>query len=149
MSAKKKIFPWNHIFNQKLFSNLSLVYSDFDYGFGVEFAENASFGFDQDIEDLYIKPDFTYFFNTKSTLNFGGQLIHHNFNPGTFTSTQSVQQIEERRALEGAVYVDHQYDFSQRFNVRYGLRYSGFTNLGGTAFEYSKDENYKPIDSFH
>ncbi len=138
---------WNHIFNQKLFSNLSLVYSDFNYGFGVEFAENASFGFDQDIRDIYIKPDFTYYFNTKSTLNFGGQLIHHNFNPGTFTSNESVQQIEERQALEAAIYVDHKYEFSKRLNVRYGLRYSAFANLGGSSFDYVKDENFVPIDS--
>ena len=138
---------WNHIFNQKLFSNLSLVYSNFDYGFGVEFSENARFSFDQDIEDIYIKPDFTYFFSPKSTLNFGGQLIHHNFNPGTFSSVDQVQQLENRRALEGALYLDHKYEFSKRLNFRYGIRYSAFTNLGGSNFTYTKDGNYAVIDS--
>lgn len=138
---------WNHIFNQKLFSNLSVVYSDFDYGFEVAFSENAKFAFDQDIEDIYIKPDFTYFFNNNSTLNFGGQLIHHDFNPGRFSSDVQTQQLEERRALEGAIYLDHKYKFNDRFNVRYGLRYSAFGNLGGTEFSYTKDENYQPIDT--
>lgn len=138
---------WNHIFNQKLFSNISFVYSDFDYGFEVEFAENAKFGFDQDIKDIYIKPDFTYFISNNSTLNFGGQFIHHNFNPGTFTSTTDVQQIEERQAIEGAIYLDHKYEFNDRFNVRYGIRYSGFANVGGTEYYYTKNQNYEPIDS--
>lgn len=138
---------WNHIFNQKLFSNLSLVYSDFNYGFEVEFAENAKFGFDQDIKDVYIKPDFTYFFSTRSTLNFGGQLIHHNFNPGVFSSQDAVQELEKRKALEGALYLDHKYDFNTKFNVRYGLRYSAFQNIGGTTYSYVKDANYEPIDS--
>jgi hypothetical protein len=138
---------WNHLFSQKLFSNISFVYSDFDYGVNIEFAENAKLSFEQDIQDVYIKPDFTYFIHSNSTLNFGGQFILHHFNPGTFTTLDNVSQLPERDAFEGAIYVDHQYKINNRFNVRYGLRYSSFAIFGGTNYTYQKDENYQPIDS--
>lgn len=67
-----------------MFVNTSLVYSDFNYGVDINFAENASFGLDQSINDVYIKSDWTNFINQKSKLNFGGQVIYHRFNPGLF-----------------------------------------------------------------
>lgn len=138
---------WNHLFSSKLFSNVSIVLSDFDYGFEVKFSENAKFGLNQDIRDIYIKPDLSYYFSSKSVLRFGGQLTHHNFNPGSFTSLDTVVNLEKRFAIETAIYVDHEYKFSDKFNVRYGLRYSGFGNIGGVNFDYQKNENYQPIDS--
>ena len=63
---------WNHLVNEKMFVNTSLVYSDFNYGVDISFADNASFGLDQSINDIYIKSDWTNFVNQKSKLNFGG-----------------------------------------------------------------------------
>ncbi|MBI1305053.1 MAG: TonB-dependent receptor plug domain-containing protein [Bacteroidetes bacterium] len=146
---------WNHIFNKKLFLNTSFVFSDFNYGFNFEFAENASFGLEQKIRDYYIKPDFSYYLSPNSTLRFGGQLTKHRFNPGTFKANNDATRelfkndivLEQRNALEGAVYIDHDYKFSKKFNVRYGLRISSFANMGGTEYSYTKDANYQPIDS--
>ncbi|MBR9859911.1 TonB-dependent receptor [bacterium] len=136
---------WNHIFNQKLFANFSLVYSDFDYGFSIDFDENTNIAFDQNITDYYGKADFIYYANTKSTFTYGGQLIYHDFNPGTFTALEDVQQLDKRKAFESAIYIDHNYEIDARFNIRYGLRYSAFANMGGTLYEYVKDENGQPI----
>lgn len=146
---------WNHVFSKKLFLNTSFVFSDFNYGFNFEFAENASFALDQSIRDYYVKPDFSYYLSPQSTLRFGGQLTYHNFSPGTFSAVNDATRetipndlvIEKRKALEGAVYVDHEYKFSKRLNVRYGLRMSSFSNIGGTEYQYTKNKNYVPIDS--
>jgi hypothetical protein len=143
---------WNHLVNDKLFVNTSVVYSDFNYGFEVKFAENANFGLDQSITDNYIKSDWTNYINPKSKLNFGGQLIYHKFNPGLFAPKNEESeaiftetQIEERKALESGWYIDHEYEFSNRLNVRYGLRFSTFSNIGGTEYTYFKDpESYQP-----
>ncbi|MBO6516027.1 MAG: TonB-dependent receptor [Bacteroidia bacterium] len=144
---------WNHIFNKKLFLNTSFVFSDFNYGFDFEFAENAAFGLDQQIRDFYIKPDFTYYLSPKNTLRFGMQLTRHYFSPGTFFAANEETRkifeddlvVEKRNALEGAVYVDDNIKFSEKFNMRYGLRLSSFSNIGGTEFTYFKDEFYAPI----
>ncbi len=143
---------WNHLVNDKMFVNTSLVYSDFNYGFEVKFAKNAEFGLDQSIKDVYLKSDWTNFISQNSKLNFGTQLIHHKFNPGLFKPLNEESeaffqelQLEERRAFESGWYIDHEYKFNERLNVRYGLRVSTFSNIGGTEFAYTKDENNKPI----
>ena len=143
---------WNRVVNQKLFMNTSLIYSDFYYGFNISFAENASFKLDQSITDLYIKSDWSYFLNQENKFTFGGQAINHYFNPGRFSPTNEESrvifdetQIEERRALETGLYVDHEYKPNKRFNMRYGLRLSSFSNIGGTEFSYVKDGVFRPI----
>lgn len=119
-----------------MFVNTSLVYSDFNYGVDINFAENASFRLDQAINDIYIKSDWTNYVNTKSTLNFGGQVIYHRFNPGLFSPNNEASsilfeetQIEKRKALETGWYVDQEYKHSPRLNFRYGLQYLHLATL--------------------
>ena len=146
---------WNHLVNDKMFVNTSLVYSDFNYGFDVKFAENANFGLDQAINDVYIKSDWTNFINQKSKLNFGTQVTYHRFNPGLFSANNEESskifqdvQIEERKAIETGWYIDHEYKPSKRLNMRYGVRLSTFSNLGGTEYTYSKNPvTFESIDS--
>lgn len=143
---------WNRVVNSKLFVNTSLIYSDFFYGFDISFAENASFSLDQSIKDLYIKSDWSYYLDQVNKFTWGGQLTNHQFNPGTFAPTNEASeaffqkiQIEERRGIESGWYIDHEYRPNQRFNARYGLRLSSFSNVDGTEYVYTKDENFKPI----
>jgi hypothetical protein len=144
---------WNHLVNEKMFVNTSLVYSDFNYGVDINFAENASFGLDQAINDIYIKSDWTNFLSQNSKLNFGGQLIYHRFNPGLFAANNEESavvfqetQIEKRKALESGWYIDHEYKHSTRLNFRYGLRLSTVSTIGGTEYAYTKNrETNEPI----
>lgn len=146
---------WNHLFNKKLFLNTSFVFSDFNYGFDFEFAENAAFGLEQNIRDFYIKPDFTYYMSPKNTLRFGMQVTRHYFNPGEFFAANDETKktfpdpikIKQRNAIEGAVYIDDTYKPNKKFNMRYGLRLSSFSNMGGEEYQYTKDASYAPIDS--
>jgi hypothetical protein len=146
---------WNHLVNEKMFVNTSLVYSDFNYGVDINFADNASFGLDQSINDIYIKSDWTNFINQKSELNFGGQVIYHRFNPGLFAPNNEESalifteiQIEKRKALESGWYIDHEYKHSTRLNFRYGLRLSTFSNIGGSEYTYTKDpDTNEPISA--
>ena len=144
---------WNHIVNEKMFVNTSLVYSDFNYGVDINFAENASFGLDQAINDIYVKSDWTNYISQKSKLNFGGQVIYHRFNPGLFAPNNEESaaifqevQIEKRKAIETGWYVGHEYKHSNRLNMYYGLRVSSFSNMGGTEYNYIKNpETNEPI----
>jgi hypothetical protein len=146
---------WNHLVNEKMFVNTSLVYSDFNYGFDIKFAENASFGLDQAINDIYIKSDWTNYLNPNSKLNFGGQVTYHRFNPGLFSANNEDSraifqdiQLEKKKALENGLYVDHEYTHSKRLNMRYGLRVSSFSNIGGSEFVYTKDpQTNEPISA--
>jgi hypothetical protein len=46
---------WNHLFSDKLFSNLSLIYSDYYYGLDLDF---VGFKWDSGIKNYNIKYDF-------------------------------------------------------------------------------------------
>ena len=77
-------FRWNHLFNDKLFSNFTIIYSDFDYNLGVPEGSEA-FNWTSKIVDKNAKADFTYYLNPKNTVRFGLGSIHHTFKPGKIT----------------------------------------------------------------
>src|SRR5690606_28959436 len=77
---------WNHLYSKKLFGNTSLIFSDYNYGFELG-DENETFSLKSGIQDYNIKQDFSYYYNSKNTMKFGGNLIYHNFIPGEVTIT--------------------------------------------------------------
>ena len=123
---------WNHLFNEKLFSNLSLIYSDYYYGLTLDF---VGFNWDSGIKNYNFKYDFKYYLNDKTKLNFGVNTTYYNFNPGTIepsspTSGINSRQLERKFALEPALYLDVEQKLAPKISVMYGLRYSLFYRLG-------------------
>ena len=141
---------WNHIYNDKLFSNVTLVYSDFDYFLGTE---DSQFGFrwDSYIKDLTLKADYNYFLNPNNTLRFGCIATKHELDPGYARSTGDNALFDELRipisnAMEYGLYLSNEQSISDRFTAIYGLRYSAFHNIGeGSVWNY--DAEFNPIDS--
>lgn len=130
---------WNHIFNDRLFSNTSLIYSDYDYDFDIG-VDEEKFRLESGIKDWNLKQDFTYFLNANNTIKFGGNVIRHNFVPGQIStgaeSSFAAEDIDEQYAVEGALYLQNEQKVGQRWSFIYGLRYSLFDYMGsGTAYE--------------
>ncbi|NEQ49153.1 MAG: TonB-dependent receptor, partial [Leptolyngbya sp. SIO3F4] len=130
---------WNHLFSDKLFSNTSFIYSDYDYEFS--FGEGQDeLGLQSVIHDLNFKQDFTLYLNNKNTMKFGFNAINHTIEPGNLNAGSNTgitaQDAEEKRGLEGAVYIQNQQDVTPRLNINYGLRYS-FYQQYGTGTEYT------------
>ncbi len=132
---------WNHIFSQKLFSNTTIVYSNFNYGFDIG-TEEEGFGISSSIQDWNLKQDFSYYLNNNNTLKFGVNAIHHTFKPGALTGgNDSFNEIvlDPRYALELGAYIQNDMKIGSRFNVMYGLRYSAFNLMGeGAAYEFNE-----------
>lgn len=146
---------WNRIISKKLFSNTSLIYSNFDYEFNVGSGEDG-FGVNSSIRDWNIKQDFSYFMNSKNTIKFGVNFIHHKFKPGALTGeNDSFNEIilDTRNAIELGAYVQNEMKIGTRINVMYGLRYSGFNLMGGKSYEFNNSgdvlssTNYKEGES--
>ena len=136
---------WNHLFSNRLFSNTSLIYSNFDYEFSIG-AEDEEVGNQSVIEDLSLKQDFTYYLNDKNKLKFGISSIHHTIEPGNFkagaNSGFSAEDVEERFSLESAIYLQNEWKATPILSVGYGLRYSLFNYIGdGTAYEFDDEGN--------
>ena len=140
---------WNHLYNSKLFSNLTFIYSKYDYSLG---SNGGGFGFkwDSGIEDYSGKLDFNYFLNGNNSIKFGAQVTHHDFEPGIVSpvgeSIFTTLDLDDKRALESAIYISNEQKFNERLSAIYGLRFTIFNNLGGTNV-YSYDENYAVSDT--
>lgn len=123
---------WNHLYSDKLFSNLSAIYSDYYFGLGLDLAD---FNWDSGIKNYNIKYDFKNYISDKFKLNFGVNSIYYDFNPGTISPTSAnsgitFKQLDNKYAFEPAIYIDAQQEISKKISLSYGLRYSLFYRLG-------------------
>ncbi len=125
---------WNHLFSDKLFSNLSLIYSDYYYGLDLDF---IGFKWDSGIKNYNIKYDFKNYISDNFKLNYGVNAIYYTFNPGTLKPSNAdsginYDQLERKHAFEPAIYIDAEQNISKKISLYYGLRYSLFYRLGAT-----------------
>lgn len=125
-------FRWNHLFSDKLFSNLSLIYSDYYYGLRLDF---VGFNWDSGIRNFNVKYDFKHYLNDKIKLQYGLNSIYHKFNPGeikpsTTDSGINPDKLTDKYAFENDIYFGVDQRLSNKLMVYYGLRYSSFLRLG-------------------
>ncbi|MDP5201022.1 TonB-dependent receptor [Flavobacterium sp. DG2-3] len=131
-------FRWNHLYSDKLFSNLSLIYSDYYYGLDLDF---VGFKWDSGIKNYNIKYDFKHYLSDKLKLNYGVNGIYYQFNPGTIKPSSedsgiTPDQLDKKYAFEPSVYLDAESQLSKKITVAYGLRYSLFYRLGASTINY-------------
>lgn len=146
---------WNHLFNDKLFLNSTVLFSDYNYevDIGGDEGENNGFRITSAIRDFSIKEDFDYFINPRNTLKFGANLIRHSFMPGAITTDQfadvNASELQKKAAWEGALYASHDLELSRRFLANYGLRYSYFAQVGpGDIFTYNENGEVTNIERY-
>ena len=134
---------WNHLFNSKLFSNFTFVFSDYDYE--LQFGEDDldSFSWNSSVSNFIFKPQFTYFLNSRNELSFGGEAIYYRFEPANAVGIANGSiidlSLDEKFNLETALYVSNQQDIGSVLSLEYGLRYSWFRYFGpGTVYTYGE-----------
>ena len=134
---------WNHLFSNKLFSNLSLIYSDYYYGLTLDF---IGFNWDSGIKNYNLKYDFKHYLSDKTKLFYGANAIYHDFNPGKIEPTDASSginpdQLAKKYAFEPSVYFDVEQQISEKLSINYGLRYSHFYRLGNEEInEYANNQ---------
>ncbi|MEE9431660.1 MAG: TonB-dependent receptor [Melioribacteraceae bacterium] len=134
---------WNHIFSNKIFSNTTFLYSDFNFDLGVSEGKSLV-EINSGIKDLSLKTDFQYYLNNENNFKFGIHGVKHTFNPGKISEGNKDDkyesfEIKNIHALEGNLYASHEYKFSNRLKLEYGIRYSNFSIIGpGEYFNFTK-----------
>jgi len=133
---------WNHLFNERLFSNLSLIYSKYDYDLNFS---TLKFEWKSNIYDINAKYDFKYSINEKYQLNFGLNFNRYDFNPGELIKTSedssiNEEKLDKKQAYEPAVYVEMEHKVTDKLNLRYGLRYSSFFRVGSQTMTLYQDD---------
>ena len=154
--ADKMSFKWgnatatmryNHIFNDKLFSNTSLIFSDYNYKINLKEKGTTTYFFDlgAKIQDVSLKNKFNYYLNDKNKIDFGFELVHHTIKPGVFRTNMngedgSMPNLQNRYLLESAIYASNEQKLTEDINLYYGLRYTNFIHFGPGNFEkYNAD----------
>jgi len=141
---------FNHLFSNRLFSNTSLVYSNYNYVVQ-SFSSTDNFKVTSKINDLNLKEDLQYFVGNNHTLKFGLNILHHDISPGDITSTASFnnKSTEQRYGFENAGYISDEWKASEKLTLLYGLRLSGFFLSGpGTFKTYGLEGNTLTSDTY-
>ncbi|WP_282055135.1 TonB-dependent receptor [Maribacter luteus] len=138
-------FRWNHLFSSKLFSNLSLIYSDYYYGLKLDF---VGFNWNSGIQNFNVKYDLKHYLNDQLRINYGLNNIYYRFNPGKIEPSNSSSgiledQLIQKYANEFAAYVDMEHQVTPKLSLGYGLRLSYFNRLGQD--ELNVYENNNPV----
>lgn len=134
---------WNHVYNPRLFSNLSVIYSKYDYKFDIP----DVFVWESYVKDITLKNDYNYYINDKSTLKFGAKVTKYEINLGDiryserFDTRDSILGI--RHGYEPSVYLSHELQVNTRLDMEYGVRVSGYLNVGNQDVAQYQDN--KPI----
>jgi hypothetical protein len=134
---KTATFRWNHLFNNKLFSNTSLIYSDYNYEIQFQNTQN-DLSVISAIQDINFKQDYQYFASNGHSLHFGFNANHHTIEPGKITASQTSavnpKSIENRNGLEADLYISDDWQVNSRLSMIYGLRLSSFSLFGPGNF---------------
>lgn len=146
---------WNHLFNDKLFLNTTALFSDYNYvvEIGGSDEKNDGFKITSSIQDISLKEDFTYFLNTSNTIKFGLSAAYHTFLPGEIApeanSGINRAELQDKYALDGAVYLANDMKLSESFNMNLGLRYSYFAQVGpGDIFSYDTSGEIVDVQTY-
>ncbi len=136
---------WNHLFNEKIFSNTSLIFSNYNYKIDIDL-QGTEGEITSRIQNYNLKQDFQYFLNTQNKFKFGLNSIYHKIIPGVISvksdDNTNELDISHRHAWENAVYASHQFKPGEALSFEYGVRLSTFSALGpGDFYTYDSDGN--------
>lgn len=150
-------FRWNHLFNERLFLNTSIIASNFDYKLGLN-DEIQGFEWISNLQELSVKNDLSYSLNTNNELSFGYHITGRRFSPGELTPTSRASIFDKlvqqhMYALDHAFYISNQQKISNKLTLDYGVRLSIFQNIGkGDLYLYENPQDNVDIvrtDTIH
>lgn len=135
---------WNHVFDEKLFMNTSLVYNDYRFAANIKFLD-VKFDVKSSIQQISAKIDYDYSPIIGHLMKFGIHYNHHIFTPYTATGSDGTNSFKnsnanKKYAHETAIYFLDEFDVTKWFRLNIGLRGSMF-NLVGPYKKIEFNEN--------
>lgn len=143
---------WNHLFGPRLFLNTTAVFSDYKFEFIAE-QDGFEFRLFSGIRDFNGKLDFLFQPNNKHNIRFGGNYTWHIFTPNNVSAKAGETVFDlggliKQYAHESGIYINDDWDISDRWRVSAGVRYSYFMQVG--PFDrYVKDVTGRTVDTVH
>lgn len=132
---------WNHLFNERLFLNVTGVYSDYDYALEFGKDDRNRFSWNSVITNYIFRPQFTYFVDSQNELNFGAEATYYTFVPANAQGVTNGDVIDislgRKYNLESSLYIGNTQKVSEGLSLEYGIRYSMFMGFGpGVEYLY-------------
>ncbi len=127
-------FRWNHLFNEKLFFNSSLIFSDYTlklYSEDKFLGDTYFLSYSSGIQDFSAKFDAQYYPNPNHVLRTGLVSTFHAFTPSAFVikSSSSVDDFNRKvknEALETAIFIEDDWKTPIKLKLNSGIRISSF-----------------------
>lgn len=142
---------WNHIYNNRIFSNTSLIFSNYNYRISIKTGANDASIFSQ-IRDWNVKEELQWNPGEVHRLRMGVNSIYHAIRPGDVTSSQSSSfndvKFQKRYSWENALYFTDTWKWNDALSLTYGTRLDAFSILGKGDF-YAIDGGGKITDTIH
>lgn len=130
---------WNHIYNSKLFSNVTAAYTQYKFETGSDYSQitttttnGASFSYSSAIKDAFVKQDFDWFLNPRNTIKFGASESFKVYSPNvnvvkntnTLANSDTTIGNIRLRTFEAATYLEDNIEFSKKCKANIGIRYN-------------------------
>lgn len=140
-SNKTATLRWNHVFSGKVFSNTSLIYSNYNYVININ-PGMGEFEMRSQIRDWNLKEEISVYSSARASYKFGLNAIHHTVTPGEITNKTAGYRfaLQDRRSIESALYFNGQWKANPTLSINYGIRLSAFAALGSGDY-YTLDEH--------
>jgi len=124
---------WNHLFNEKMFMNVSAVYNDYRFQFNGG-QDDFVFKLYSGVKDWNFKMDFENYPNTSHTIKYGLNYTYHTLTPNTASATNGEVEFntafKPKYANEGALYILDDMKLGDKWAINTGLRFSVFQQVG-------------------
>jgi hypothetical protein len=140
------ILRWNHVFNNRLFSNTTAHISRYNYY--LDISKEQKDYWTSSITNATLKTDFSWYPNPKNTIKAGFVVNGHQSNPGKmyYSDQETGLNTSEYQSTEIGIYASNQQHLGRKLIARYGIRLSRWNDLGPTSV-YFFDANHKVIDT--
>jgi hypothetical protein len=142
---------FNHIFNDQLFSNTSVIFSKYNMKIN-EQNDTLPYIDHLGLEHYEIKNAFSYSL-LRHKFDFGFQVINYVFHPGDLipedkdSSYIKKVNLPAQHAFEGAIFISDNIKITSSLEVQAGLRLSTYNFLGPTdVFIYQTNEPKNPLN---
>ncbi len=133
---------WNHLFNDKIFSNTSVIFSDYTLKLYAEEGEDDdlfSLSYKSGIQDYSGKFDVQYQPNPNHLIRAGVLATYHIFTPSAIVLKSSFASDDfnskiKNEAFESGLYIEDDWKTSFKLKVNAGIRLSSFIVGNKTYF---------------
>ncbi|MDB5120290.1 MAG: TonB-dependent receptor [Sphingobacteriales bacterium] len=126
---------WKHVFNNKLYNIITTGVDQYRYQSFTDKNPGIAYKLKFNINQSNLKSDFTYYLNSKHTLDFGASTIYYKLQPGSLQPLSNESLVTPKilpaeQGLESAAYIGDRFDLSPKISFNLGIRYSMFNYLG-------------------